>query len=95
MRLHRALSRLQKSQETQDDLDMQFISLWISFNAIYAKEMSERIKEGRFFCDLNEERWKIIENQLDNVDMLRLWQTKDNRVDRQEIWLNVILCRTI
>lgn len=56
---------------------------------------SERIKEGRFFCDLNEERWKIIENQLDNVDMLRLWQTKDNRVDRQEIWLNVILYRTI
>lgn len=26
-RLHRALSRLQKSQETQDDLDTQFISL--------------------------------------------------------------------
>lgn len=56
---------------------------------------SDRIKEGRFFCDLNEERWKIIENQLDNVDMLGLWQTKDNRVDRQEIWLNVIICRII
>lgn len=51
LRLHRALSWLQKSQETQDDLDMQFISLWISFNAIYAKKMSERSPDRANFLE--------------------------------------------
>ncbi|MFC0820980.1 hypothetical protein [Moraxella marmotae] len=41
LRLHRALSWLEKAQNCQGDLDMQFISLWIAFNAIYAKELSD------------------------------------------------------
>ena len=28
---------------------------------------SERKKDGRFFCDMNEERWQLIENQLNNA----------------------------
>ncbi|MFW2176675.1 MULTISPECIES: class I SAM-dependent methyltransferase [unclassified Moraxella] len=51
----------------------------------------EREKEGRFFCDINEQRWQIIENQLQNIKTLKIWQTVDNRVDRQEIWFNYIL----
>ena len=36
-RLHRALSWLKASAEQDNNLDMQLISLWVSFNACYAK----------------------------------------------------------
>ncbi|ATW70734.1 SAM-dependent methyltransferase [Moraxella osloensis] len=52
---------------------------------------SEREKDGRFFCDINEQRWQLIEEQLDSAKALKLWQTVDNRVDRQETWWNVLL----
>lgn len=52
---------------------------------------SEREKDGRFFCDINEQRWQLIGEQLDSAKALKLWQTVDNRVDRQETWWNVLL----
>ena len=52
---------------------------------------SERDKEGRFFCDINEERWQLVELKLQSAEYLKIWQTIDNRVARQEIWLNVLL----
>ena len=52
---------------------------------------SEREKDGRFFCDINEQPWQLIEEQLDSAKALKLWQTVDNRVDRQETWWNVLL----
>jgi len=52
---------------------------------------SEREKDGRFFCDMNEERWQIVENQLISAKPLKIWQTIDNRVDKQEIWWNVLM----
>ena len=39
LRIHRGLSWLKKSQDLQEDLDLQFISLWVSFNAIYAQDL--------------------------------------------------------
>lgn len=39
LRIHRGLSWLKKSIDLQDDLDLQFISLWVSFNAIYAQDL--------------------------------------------------------
>lgn len=39
VRLHRAISWLQRAEDDVDDLDAQFIFLWIAFNAAYAKEM--------------------------------------------------------
>ena len=39
--MHRALSWLQRSEQLRDDLDGQFISLWIAFNAAYATEINE------------------------------------------------------
>ena len=51
----------------------------------------ERDKEGRFFCDINEERWQLVELKLQSAEHLKIWQTIDNRVARQEIWLNVLL----
>ena len=53
---------------------------------------SEREKDGRFFCDINEQRWRIVESQLISTKPLKVWQTLDNRVDRQEIWWNILYC---
>lgn len=38
LRIHRGLSWLKKSVELDSDLDLKFMSLWISFNAIYAQD---------------------------------------------------------
>ena len=41
LRLHRSLSWLNRA-DNSDDLDFRFISLWIAFNAVYAKEFKLR-----------------------------------------------------
>ena len=51
---------------------------------------NEREKDDRFFCDMNEHRWQLIGEQLDSAKPVMIWQTLDNRVDRQEIWWNVL-----
>ena len=51
---------------------------------------NEREKDGRFFCDINEQRWQLIGEQLDSAKPVMIWQTLDNRIDRQEIWWNVL-----
>ena len=40
LRIHRGLSWLKKSVELDSDLDLKFMSLWISFNAIYAQDLA-------------------------------------------------------
>ena len=39
LRVHRALSWLQRAEQEADDPDAQFIFLWIAFNAAYANEI--------------------------------------------------------
>lgn len=41
LRVHRALSWLQRAEQLKGDLDTQFISLWIAFNAAYATEIND------------------------------------------------------
>lgn len=47
LRVHRALSWLRRAEELgrQDDLDGQFVFLWIAFNAAYAVEIDERYRK--------------------------------------------------
>jgi 2-polyprenyl-3-methyl-5-hydroxy-6-metoxy-1,4-benzoquinol methylase len=52
---------------------------------------NEREKGGRFFCDMNEHGWQLIGEQLDSTKALKLWQTVDNRMDKRDIWWNVLL----
>ena len=54
---------------------------------------SEREKDGRFFCDINEQRWQLIGEQLDSAKALKLWQTVDNRMDKRDIWWNILYCK--
>lgn len=35
-------------------------------------------KDGRFFCDMNESRWQLVESELQNMKTLKIWQTVDN-----------------
>lgn len=50
LRVHRALSWLEKSEHCCDDLDSQFIFLWIAFNAAYAQDCNRSIMtEGKTF----------------------------------------------
>lgn len=73
LRLHRALSWLNRA-DNSDDLDFRFISLWIAFNAVYAKEFklrtntSERSDFSLFL--------QLI-SQLDNDEKIYhlVWQT--------------------
>ena len=48
LRVHRALSWLKRAEqlEAQQDLDGQFIFLWIAFNAAYATEIDEKYRES-------------------------------------------------
>lgn len=39
LRIHRGLSWLNQAKQLDDELDLQFISLWICFNAIYAQDL--------------------------------------------------------
>jgi len=67
LRVHRALSWLKRAEASEDDKDIQFISLWIGFNAAYAgdvdlalnehgtengKVLNERERFNTFFAEL-------------------------------------------
>ena len=57
LRVHRALSWLGRAEGERDDPDVQFILLWIGFNAAYAAEIaldseSERGAFGSYFATL-------------------------------------------
>lgn len=45
LRVHRALSWLNRAEQEADDPDAQFIFLWIAFNSCYAVEVDPRYRE--------------------------------------------------
>lgn len=51
LRIHRALSWLQRAAQCEDDPDARFIFLWIAFNAAYAQEIPQhqRLTEQETF----------------------------------------------
>lgn len=52
LRVHRALSWLNRAEQCEGDPDGRFIFLWIAFNAAYANETgSHHVAEGRQFND--------------------------------------------
>jgi hypothetical protein len=44
LRVHRAISWLNKAELSQDDKDSQYIFLWISFNSAYAQNLDEELR---------------------------------------------------
>ena len=45
VRIHRALSWLQRAEQEKDDADTRFLFLWISLNAAYAQEFGFELSE--------------------------------------------------
>lgn len=52
---------------------------------------SDREKDGRYFTDLNEKQAAGLLGQLDSIALLQQWVTLDQRPDRVEQWLNLLL----
>jgi len=73
LRTHRALSWLQRSEKENEDLDTQFILLWISFNSAYAHEIqdirtfSERRTQLNFIH-------RLIDSDKDNLLYKLIWK---------------------
>jgi phospholipid N-methyltransferase len=53
---------------------------------------SERVKDGRLFTDMNEDRLSHLISNL-NVKTEKVWITEDNRPERNEKWINIILMK--
>ncbi|WP_413772950.1 hypothetical protein [Acinetobacter sp. MB5] len=45
--MQRGLSWLRKAKDLDQDVDLQFVSLWIAFNAIYAENLQETLDEDQ------------------------------------------------
>ena len=51
----------------------------------------EYVKDSRFFCDMNEERWEAIKQKTNHEFKDSIWLTDDQRVDRNEKWFNIMI----
>ena len=67
LRVHRALSWLDRAEqfEEQEDVDGQFIFLWIAFNAAYATEIDEKYR------DSEQQTFRAFLAKLDGLDAAR------------------------
>lgn len=76
IRLHRAVRWLARAESETDDIDVKFILLWISFNALYANDLSSL--DSTFKGHTHDFFKKIValdrENQLQNL----LWNSFSN-----------------
>lgn len=52
---------------------------------------TERVKDGRHFTDLTEQRLEKLIAPLTDITLLSSWTTRDKRPDRDEMWLNALL----
>ena len=55
----------------------------------------EREKDGRVFTDLNEERLQELLKHCPSLSIVEQWVTVDKRPDRDERWLNVVVCKKV
>ena len=72
LRVHRALSWLDRAEQESQDHDARFIFLWVAFNAAYANEISDQQKftERRLFLGfLN----KLIQSDTDQLLYELVW----------------------
>ena len=93
LRVHRALSWLDRAERSSDDLDARFIFLWIAFNAAYANEIGdrERSPEQQVFEHFLQ---KLVELDSNRILYMLIWTEfsssirllLDNRYVYQPFW---------
>ncbi len=96
LRTHRALSWLQRAEQEEDDDDARFIFLWISFNAVYANDISHLrdFSERRLLLGFMD---RLIECDSENLLYEMIWRRYpqsirlliDNRYVFQPFWDHV------
>lgn len=72
----------------------QLLSLLIADGVFYASFKygdAEHVKDGRFFCDMNEKRWQDIIGNINQDIKYETWITLDNRPDNTTEWFNVLV----
>ena len=72
----------------------QLLSLLIADGVFYASFKhgdAEHVKDGRFFCDMNEKRWQDIIDNINQNIKYETWITLDNRPDNTTEWFNVLM----
>jgi hypothetical protein len=79
LRIHRALSWLQRAEQESEDLDARFIFLWIAFNAAYANDIDDRqsFSERRVFSQFLQ---RLIDQDTDRQLYKILWQDYPNAI---------------
>lgn len=92
LRVHRALSWLNKAEQCEEDLDSKFIFLWISFNAAYAQDTEVlRHSESEAFSlfmaklvalDVNNELYDLVWSEFSTSIRVLL----DNQFVFQPFW---------
>lgn len=73
LRVHRALSWLNRSEQETDDHDARFIFLWIAFNSAYANDLHDRINlsERNLFSNFIE---RLVALDKDKILYNTIWQ---------------------
>lgn len=51
----------------------------------------ERVDEERFFCDMNESRWKAIVAKIPQVIEYKIWLSADKRSSIENNWFNITI----
>ena len=64
--------------------------MYVSFK--YGK--GERVDEERFFCDMNESRWKAIVAKIPQVIEYKIWLSADKRSSIENNWFNITIKKT-
>lgn len=54
----------------------------------------QREKDGRVFTDMDEQRMQSLLKDCPKLKLVELWVTEDIRPDRNERWLNVMVCKS-
>jgi len=70
LRVHRAISWLMRAEHADDDPDVQFVLLWIAFNASYAEDDRSPAREKQVF---DEYFRKILKFDHDDVIADAIW----------------------
>ena len=63
------------------------------FYASFKYGNHEHVDNGRFFCDINEERWNALKQKITYEFKEETWLTIDQRADRNEAWFNIMIKR--
>lgn len=79
LRVHRALSWLQRAEKETEDNDARFIFLWIAFNGAYANELSDRqeFTERKVFTNFLQ---RLIDADSEKLLYNILWEEFPNSI---------------